>query len=133
MLAAMEVVEGKKMNIHQAAKHFSVPRKSLENRVKKRVVHGTNPGPAPVLNNEEEDALVEYIRYMARGGFPMTRKIVCAYALAIARKVGKNHASTQHLDQACIGGPIFENAIRSYLYVGLTNWIVEELKMQTNK
>ena len=89
MLAAMEVVEGKKMNIHQAAKHFSVPRKSLENRVKKRVVHSTNPGPAPVLNNEEEDALVEYVNYMARGGFPMTRKIVCAYTLAIAKKSGK--------------------------------------------
>lgn len=27
--------------------------------------------------------------YMGRGGFPMTRKIVCAYALAIARKSGK--------------------------------------------
>ena len=69
MLAAMEVVEGKKMNIHQVAKHFSVPRKSLENRVKKRVVHGTNPGPAPVLNNDEEDALLEYVKYMQEEGF----------------------------------------------------------------
>ena len=89
MLAAMKVVEDKQMNIHQASKYFAVPRKSLENRVKKRVVHGTNPGPAPVLNNEEEGALVEYVKYMARGGFPMNRKIVCAYAMVIAQKSGK--------------------------------------------
>ena len=102
MLAAMEAVKGKKMNInqaantvlsehpprcqrmccqniHQAAKHCAVLRKSLENRVKKRIVHGTNPGPASALNNEKEDALVKYVTYMARGGFSMTRKIVCAY------------------------------------------------------
>lgn len=60
------------MNIHQAAKQFAVPRKSLKNCVKKQVGHGTNPGPACVLSSEEEDALVEYIEYMARGGFPMT-------------------------------------------------------------
>ena len=81
----VEAVKGKEMNIHQAAKHFAVPRKPLENRVKKRVDHGFNLGPAPVLNNEEEDALVEYVKYMARGGFPMTSKIVCAYALSIAK------------------------------------------------
>ena len=89
MLAAMEAVEGRKMNIHQAAKHFAVPRKSLENRVKKRVVHITYPGQAPVLSNEEEGALVEYVKYMARGGFSMTKKIVSAYALTIAKKSGK--------------------------------------------
>ena len=27
----------------------------------KRVVQGTNPGPVPVLSNEEEGALVEYV------------------------------------------------------------------------
>lgn len=79
--------------------------------MKKRIVHGTNPGPASALNNEKEDALVKYVTYMARGGFSITRKIVCAYALAIANK--ENHASTQQLDQACIVGPISENAIQT--------------------
>ena len=94
MLGAMEV--SKQENEHPpSCQTLAVPRKSLENRVKKRVVHGTNPGPASVPNNEAEDALVEYIKYMARGGFPMTRKIVSAYALAIAKKSGKeSHFST---------------------------------------
>ena len=65
----------------------SVPRKSLENRVKKRVAHGTKSGPSRVLSDEEEGGLVEYIKYMARGGFPM---IICAYAWAIAKKSGKS-------------------------------------------
>lgn len=72
MLAAMETVKDSKLNIQQTTKQFAVPRKSLENCVQKRVAHGTNPGPACVLSSEEEDALVEYIKYMARGGFPMT-------------------------------------------------------------
>ena len=121
ILAAMEVVKGKKMNIHQAAKHFSVPRKSLENRVKKQVAHGTNTGPAPIMNNEEENALVEYVKYMARGGFPMTRMIVCAYALAIAKKGGKESRFNSASGPGMHWWTNFENAIRSYLYVGLTN------------
>ena len=66
------------MKVAEAARHFSVPRKSLENRVKKRVARGTKSGPHRVLNDEEEGGLVEYIKYMARGGFPMTSKIICA-------------------------------------------------------
>lgn len=54
-----------------------MPRKSLENCIKHRVVHGTLPGPSHILDNDEEAALIAYIKYMAKGGFPMTRKIVC--------------------------------------------------------
>ena len=89
MVAAMEAVRSNTMKVTQAARHYSVPRKSLENRVKNRVVHGTASGPVRVLDKEEESALVEYIRYMAKGGFPMTRKIVCAYAFSIVKKNGR--------------------------------------------
>jgi len=89
-VAAMEAVRSNTMKVAQAARHYSVSRKSLENRVKNRVIHGTAAsGPVRVLDKEEESALVEYIKYMAKGGFPMTRKIVCAYTFSIAKKNGR--------------------------------------------
>ena len=69
----------------QADREYSVPRKSLKNRIKAKVVHGTLPGLRRGLDDKEEGALVEYIKHMAKGGFPMTRKIICAYAWAIAK------------------------------------------------
>ena len=47
------------MKVAEAARHFSVPRKSLENRVKKCISHGTKSGPPCVLSDEEEHGLVE--------------------------------------------------------------------------
>ena len=52
------------------------------------VQHGTNPGPKTVLSAEEEEALVQYLVYMAKRGFPLTRKMVMAYAWAIAKRAG---------------------------------------------
>ena len=69
MVSAMEAVSSKSMNVSKAARHYSVPRKSLENRIKNRTTHGINPGPSRVLSTEEEEGLVEYIKYMAKGGF----------------------------------------------------------------
>ena len=37
MVSAMEAVSSNSMKVAEAARHFSVPRKSLENRVKKRI------------------------------------------------------------------------------------------------
>ena len=90
MVSAMEAVSSKSMNVSKAARHYSVPRKSLENRIKNRTTHGINPGPSRVLSTEEEEGLVEYIKYMAKGGFPMTSKIICAYAWAISKRNGKS-------------------------------------------
>ena len=44
MEAAMVVVSSKEMTISAAAKNFSVPRKTLDDRVKGHVVHGRRPG-----------------------------------------------------------------------------------------
>jgi len=110
MTEAMKAMESKKMNVSEASREYSVPRKSLENRIKKRVVHGTLPGPRRVLNDEEDQALVEYMKYMARGGFPMTRKITCTYAWAIAKHIPTTKAidtydvlsgSSDEEDDAC--------------------------------
>ncbi len=91
MLEAMNAVLVDKVKCATAAKHYNVPRKSLENRLKGRVTHGTNPGPATVLTRVEENSLVEYIKYiMCSCAFPMTKKICKVYAWAIAKRSGRH-------------------------------------------
>ena len=85
MVAAMEAVETNKMSVTAAAATFNVPRKTLDDRVKGRVKHGTKPGPSTALTLEEENALVSYLVYMANRGFPLTRTMVKAFAWAIAK------------------------------------------------
>ena len=46
------------MNVTAAAKSFNVPRKTLEDRVKGKVKHGTKPGASTVLSATEEKSLV---------------------------------------------------------------------------
>ena len=65
-----------------------VPRKSLDDRVKGRVQHGTNPGLNTALTTEEESALEAYLLYMAERGFPLTTKMAQAFAWAIAFRSG---------------------------------------------
>lgn len=73
MVAAMKAVEKEALTISAAASKFKVPRKTLDDRIKGRVQHGTAPGPSTVLSAEEEDALQSYLIYMAQHGFPLTR------------------------------------------------------------
>jgi len=90
MESAIDSVRNEKMTISAAARKHSVPRKSLDNRIKGRVKHGVKPGPATTLTAEEETALLEYIRYSASRGFPMTKQICKAYAWSIGRASGRN-------------------------------------------
>ena len=79
MVKAMESVkEG--MSVRGASMKFSVPHKTLEDRVKGRVPHGTNPGVKIILSKTVED--------MAKRGFPLTRTMVKVYAWAIANYLG---------------------------------------------
>ena len=85
MEAAMKAVkDGEKSE----CKQFGVLRKSLDDRVKGRVQHGTNPGPNTALTTEEESALEAYLLYMAERGFPLTTKMAQAFAWAIAFRSG---------------------------------------------
>ena len=70
MLAAIEAVRTSKMSI-VAANRFNVPRKTLDNRLKGRVQHGTHPGVSTVLTVQEENSLVKYLLHMAQCGFPL--------------------------------------------------------------
>jgi hypothetical protein len=74
--------------VSTAAVAFDVPRKTLDDRVKGRVKHGTKPGPDTVLTAGEEDALMSYLIYMAERGFPLTRTVTMAFAWAIAKRSG---------------------------------------------
>ena len=88
MIAAIEAVNKSRMAVSTAAKKFCVPRKTLADRIQGRVQHGQRPGPNTVLTSVEEDALVSYLFYMAKRGFPLTKRMVKAYAWAIAKRSG---------------------------------------------
>ena len=90
MKAAMEAVSSGKMNISAASKMHKVPRKNLDDRVKGHVKHGRRSGVGTVLTAEEENSLEQYLVYMAKCGFPLTRTMVKAFAWAIAKRVGKD-------------------------------------------
>ena len=89
MTAAMKAVSDKEMTITQAAAKYSAHRKTLDDRIKKKVEHGSRPGQSTVLTKEEEDGLVSYLVYIAQRGFPLTRPLNKAFAWAIAVRSGK--------------------------------------------
>lgn len=68
MLTAMNDVNEGKLTTYAAAKKYDIPRRTLDDRLKGRVKHGTNPGPSTVLTSEEEAGLVAYLLYMAKHG-----------------------------------------------------------------
>ena len=70
------------MIVTAVATTFSVPRKTLDDRVKGLVVHGKKPGVSTVLTPKEDASLVPYVIlvYMAKRGFPLTRTMVKAFA-----------------------------------------------------
>ena len=87
-MVAINAVKTNQMTISGAANHFHVPPKTLDDRIKSHVEHGSKPGRNPALSGVEEDALVVYLLYMADRGFPLTRTMVKAFAWALAKWYG---------------------------------------------
>ena len=83
MRAAMEEVKQGK-GTSAIARKYNLPRRTFTDRTSGRVQHGDRPGPSTALSKVEEDALVAYLIYMAKQGFPLTPKMTIAYAWAIA-------------------------------------------------
>ena len=52
MQKAMEAVSDEKLTVSAAAQHFYVPRKTLDDRMKRLVQHGNDPGPKTVLKQK---------------------------------------------------------------------------------
>ena len=69
VVAAINAVKINQMTISGNANHFHVPRKTLDDRIKGLVEHGSKPGRNPVFSAVEEDAFVVYLLYMAGLGF----------------------------------------------------------------
>ena len=88
MEAAMRAVQEEGKTVTAAAKQHSVPRKTLDDRIKGRVTHGSNPGPSTVLTAREEDALASYLLYMAERGFPLMSNMARAFAWAVSMRSG---------------------------------------------
>ena len=77
------------MTISAAAKQHLVPTKTLVNRIKGRVKHGTNPGPSTVpLLKKRMHWLPTYLLYMAECGFPLTVNIARGFALTASLRSG---------------------------------------------
>ncbi|KAJ8370250.1 hypothetical protein SKAU_G00102780 [Synaphobranchus kaupii] len=87
MVRAMAACQGG-MNVAAAARKFNIPRKTLDDRVKGHIHHGSKQGPPKKLNQADEKVLVRYALYSARQGFPLTKAMLLSYALAVAKKRG---------------------------------------------
>ena len=94
MEAAMKAVSDEKMT---AARTFNVPRKTLDERTKGHVKHGSKPGVSTVLTAAKEESLTQYLLYMMDCGFPLTRTMVKAFVSAIAKRSGKSNRCNKEL------------------------------------
>ena len=112
------------MTVYSAAGRFSVPRKTLDDRMKGHVRHGTNLGPHRVLTPEQEEALVSYLFYMVTlslepclrlMGGPLLRGLVTGTVLI------------RNLGLVTIGGLISERGIQMSLFLEQTCWSVPGL------
>ena len=97
MLAAIEAVE-KGCGPNQAAKEHGVPKSTLKDRISGRVVHGTNPGPRPYLNKQEEADLADYLVQSAQVGYGKTRRQVKCLVEKVAEEKGTLKESTKVSD-----------------------------------
>ncbi len=88
MIGAMDAVKKDEMGVNAAAAHFGVPPTTLRNRLSGRVVHGTNPGPAPYLTKSEESELVDYLHSTSKVGYGKTRQQVMSIVERVAKQKG---------------------------------------------
>ena len=86
----------KGLTVSAAARMCAVPLRTLDDRIKGRVFHGTSPGPSTVLSCDEEASLVSYVFYMEDRGFPLTRCMVIVFAWAIALRIGKDSRFSEY-------------------------------------
>ena len=57
-----------------------------------------NPGPDRMLSQDEEDALVDYITYMARCGFPPRRSDVRMCIQELVVRAGRDHTTLFNME-----------------------------------
>ena len=73
-MEAVKVARLGKKSLRSIAKQFTIPRRTLRGYVSRpEKPTSQKPGPERMLTLEEEQALVEYIMYMAEHNFPLCR------------------------------------------------------------
>ena len=90
MKGAMEAVNSGEMGTNQAAREFGVPATTLKDRLSGRVKHGSKPGPAPYLTEEEERELAEFLISVAQFGYGKTKHEVFNIVRKTLEKKGKD-------------------------------------------
>ncbi len=68
MKAAIKAVQDGLTSINRAADEHGVPRTTLKDSLSGRVAQGTNPGPRPYLNKEEESELSMFLAEASKVG-----------------------------------------------------------------
>ena len=92
---AINAVLNEGMSIRRAAEHYGVPKSTLGDRISGRVLPGSTSGPSRILNDEEEEELVIFLRRCASVGFSKSRKELLALVQAIAEQKGTQHLVTE--------------------------------------
>lgn len=59
--------------IKTACRKYAVPRSTIKFRLSNRYKHQSRPGAAPALDTADELELVEWVKKMARKGYPVTK------------------------------------------------------------
>ena len=91
---AINAVLNEGMSIRHAAEHYAVPKSTLRDRISGRVLPGSTSGPRRILNDEEEEGLVAFLRRCASIGLSKSRKELLALVQAIAESKGHQHLIT---------------------------------------
>ena len=85
--AMAEIRSGNVTSIRKVSTKFNIPRSTLADHKLGKFECGPHPNRA--INQEEEEALVRYIIWMADHGFPLTRSIIKSLALEIIKDRGQ--------------------------------------------
>ena len=88
---AMNAVLNEGMSIRHAAEHYAVPKFTLGDRINGRVLPGSTSESRWILNDEEEEELVAFLRRCASVGLYKSRKELLALVQAIAESKGTQH------------------------------------------
>ncbi|KAJ8048493.1 Jerky protein-like-like [Holothuria leucospilota] len=84
MKRAYVLVTADKMSIRKAAWQCGVPIQTLRDRLERGVNQARPLGGDPLLSRSEEEGLVKHIEYLAKCGYPLTRKDVINLATETA-------------------------------------------------
>jgi len=87
MIAAMGSIKGG-LSVKRAAELHGVPRATLQDRVKGKVMHGVNAGPQPYLQTGEEKELSCFLMEVAAVGYGKIKKQVKFLAEMVAKNKG---------------------------------------------